>query len=127
MREKPVKIEVRKSGQHWAVLAEEQLIALTVYEKGAQMLEATLRGLLRYTSRKLFRLAVSDAMKGPKPAEPAKGGAKPTKAAKAKATPVKAKAKKPVAKKERVIEAAPGATPEPPVVPTTATTPEQTK
>ena len=44
MREKPVTIEVRKAGQHWAVFAEEQLIAQTVYEKGAQTLEALLRG-----------------------------------------------------------------------------------
>ena len=91
MRQKPVTIEVRKNGQHWAVLAEEQLIALTVYEKGARTLEAVLRGLLRYTSRKLFRLAVSDAMKGPKPAEPKKE----QKADKGKTTPPKGKAKAP--------------------------------
>src|SRR3974390_2542481 len=69
MRQKPVTIEVRKSGQHWAVLAEEQLLTQSVDEKGAQVLERTLRGLLRYTSRKLFRKAVSDALKGPKSAE----------------------------------------------------------
>ena len=40
MLEKPVTIEVRKAGQHWAVFAEEQLITQTVYEKGAQTLEA---------------------------------------------------------------------------------------
>lgn len=55
MRKKPITIEVRKAGQHWSVLAEEQVIALTVHEKDAHMLEAVLRGLLRYTSRKLFR------------------------------------------------------------------------
>jgi hypothetical protein len=72
MREKSVLIEVRKTGQHWSVFAEDQLIAHTVYEKGAQTLEATLRGLLRYNSRKFFRLAVSDAMNGPKPVAAAK-------------------------------------------------------
>ena len=88
MREKPVTIEVRKAGQHWSVFAEEQLITQTVYEKGAQTLEAVLRGLLRYTSRKLFRVAVSDALKGPKPAEPAKGR-KPPKAAKVRSASAK--------------------------------------
>ena len=95
MREKPVTNEVRKSGQHWSVFAEEQLITQTVYEKGAQTLEAVLRGLLRYTSRNLFRLAVSDAMKGPKPVEAPKA-----KAGKAKAAPAKPKAKKAPAKRE---------------------------
>jgi hypothetical protein len=95
MREKPVTIEVRKSGQHWSVFAEEQLITQTVYEKGALTLEAVLRGLLRYTSRKLFRLAVSDAMKGPKPVGAARGQKRP-KEAKGKATPAKPKAKESV-------------------------------
>ena len=83
MREEPVEIEVRKNGKYWAVLAEKQLITLTVYQKGAETLEATLRGLLRYTSRKLFRLAVSDAIKTPKPAKDAPKVAKASKKAKA--------------------------------------------
>ena len=98
MRQKPVTIEVRKNGQNWAVLAEEQLIALTVYQKGAQTLEAVLRGLLRYTSRKLFRLAVSDAMKGPKPSE----DGKPPRQKKPRLTTPGPTAKKPAKKKSPV-------------------------
>lgn len=90
MREKPVTIEVRKDGKYWAVYAEEQLITLTVYEKGAQMLDSLLHGLLRYSSRKFFRLALSEAMKGPKPAK----AAKTPKAEKKKSNPNKAKGTK---------------------------------
>ncbi|MGO9203780.1 MAG: hypothetical protein ACLQM8_24935 [Limisphaerales bacterium] len=121
MREKPVAIEVRKAGQHWAVYAEEQLVAQTVYEKGALTLEALLRGCLRYTSRKFFRLALSDAMKGPKPAAPVKSEKPPkaAKPAKEKTAPAKAKARKPAVKKESVTDAAPTPAPEPvtPVAP----------
>jgi hypothetical protein len=102
MREKPVTIEVRKAGQHWAVYAEEQLVTQTVYEKGAQILEALLRGCLRYSSRKFFRLALSQAMEGPKqkPAAAVKSP-KADKADKpqAKATPAEPKAKKATPKK----------------------------
>jgi hypothetical protein len=75
-RQKPVQIEVRKHGEHWAVLTEEQLVTLTVYRKGAETLEALLRGLLRYTSRKLFRDAVKAAFSAPRVEAPSK--AKPT-------------------------------------------------
>jgi len=33
-RDKPVNIQVKQDGKHWAVLAEEQLVTLTVYRKG---------------------------------------------------------------------------------------------
>lgn len=74
MHEKPVIIGVTKAGQHWAVYAEEELVTQSVYEKGALTFEGVLRGLLRCTKRKLSRLALSEAMQGPKPkpAEPAK-------------------------------------------------------
>lgn len=112
MREKPVTIEVRKNGQHWAVLAEEQLIALTVYEKGAHALEATLRGLLRYTSRKLFRRAVDEAMNPPKSSD----NAKPARATKLPVAAPAVKVKKPakkktLAKKEQVKDEAPTSAP----------------
>lgn len=101
MREKPVTIEVRKAGQHWAVYAEEQLITQTVFEKGAHTLEAVLRGCLRYTSRKLFRLAVSDAMKPPKPVETTKS-AKASHAQKPESASPEVKPKKPANKKAPV-------------------------
>jgi hypothetical protein len=91
MREKPVSIEVRKDGKYWAVLAEEQLVALTVYEKGAQTLDGLLHGLLRYSSRKFFRLALSEAL-NPKPVQakaPKEDKAK--KADKEKTTPSKSR------------------------------------
>ena len=107
MRQKPVSIEVRKSGQHWAVLAEEHTIAQVVHEKGAHILEAVLRGLLRYTSRKLFRLAVSEGMKGPKPVEAAKEpkAGKPKAPATGKDKPkAKVAGKKPAVKKEKAAD-----------------------
>lgn len=112
MREKPVTIEVRKNGQHWAVLAEEQLIALTVYERGAHTLEATLRGLLRFTSRKLFRRAVEEAMNPPKSSD----SGKPSRAKKPPVAAPAAKAKKPAkkktsVKKEQVKDEAPTSAP----------------
>jgi len=66
MRQKPVTIEVRKTVSIGPFLLRNNSSPLRLRE-GRTDLEAVLRGCLRYTSRKLFRQAISDAMKGPKP------------------------------------------------------------
>ena len=124
MREKPVSIEVRKDGKYWAVLAEEQLVALAVYEKGAQTLDGLLHGLLRYSSRKFFRLALSEAL-NPKPPKEGKTpkadkAKKPDKekTAAPKAKGKKAESKKTPVKSERATkETAASAQTAPPVEP----------
>jgi hypothetical protein len=77
VKQKPIGIELKKHGKNWSVLAEEKLVALTVYRKGAVTVEALLRGLIRYSGRALFRealkvaLAASDAK--PKAAKKSNG------------------------------------------------------
>jgi hypothetical protein len=117
-RQNPIQIAVKQDGKHFAVLVEEQLVALAVYRKGAETLEALLRGLRRYTSRKFFRLALKDAL------NPAKAEAKPKPknaqndkpAPKAKATKATSKAKT-LAKAETPATSAPAAPVEQPNTP----------
>jgi hypothetical protein len=61
-RQNPIELEIKKYGEHWAVYAEQKLVAVAVYRKGAVTLEALLRGLIRYTSRNLFRQALEAAL-----------------------------------------------------------------
>jgi hypothetical protein len=61
-RNPPINITCRKHGRHWALAAEDQLLALTVYRKGAATLEALLRGLVRLGGRQLFRQALREAL-----------------------------------------------------------------
>jgi hypothetical protein len=72
----------------------------TVYEKGAQTLDGLLHGLRRYSSRKFFRLALSEVL-NPKPVQAAKtpraDNAKKTD--KEKTSPSKLKGKKAESKK----------------------------
>ena len=62
IRQTPIQIEIKKDGKHFAVMAENQLVAVTVYRKGAITVEALLRGLVYYTSRKFFREALAEAL-----------------------------------------------------------------
>jgi hypothetical protein len=57
-RPKQIRFEIQKKDKNWAVLVDGQLVTLTVYRKGAVVLEALLRGLVHVTSRRLFRAAV---------------------------------------------------------------------
>ena len=68
-RQKQIKFEIQKKDKNWAVLADGQLVTLTVYRKGAVVLEALLRGLVHITSRRLFRAAVKKALTATEPAE----------------------------------------------------------
>ena len=61
-RQKPIHIEIKESGKNFAVYAEDKLVAIAVYRKGATTIEALLRGLIHYTSRGLFRLALAEAL-----------------------------------------------------------------
>ena len=89
-RQKPIQIEVKKHGDHFAVHAEDQLVALAVYRKGALTVEALLRGLIHYSSRKFFRLALKDALA----VKEADADQKPAQKPAAKERPAKAKAVK---------------------------------
>jgi len=108
-RQSRIQIEIKKHGENFAIHADDQLVAVAVYRKGAVTLAALLQGLIYYTSRKLFRQALEEALVAKeadveqKPAKnpaPKESPAKPAKEAKApkgkaaKSKPAKAKAAK---------------------------------
>jgi len=78
-RQKPIHIEIKESGKNFAVYAEDKLVAIAVYRKGATTIEALLRGLIHYTSRGLFRLALAEALTPKEPDTKEKPAATATK------------------------------------------------
>ena len=60
--QQPIHFQVQKKHRSWAVLVDGQLVALTLYRKGAVVVEALLCGLAHVTGRRLFRAAVKEAL-----------------------------------------------------------------
>ncbi len=56
---------IKKEGKHFGLYVEEQLVAITVYRRGATTLESVLRNCVKYSGRKLFRTALEDALTAP--------------------------------------------------------------
>ena len=61
-RQKQIHLEVQRKHKSWAVLVDGQLVALTLYRKGAVVVEALLRGLAQVTGRRLFRAVLKEAL-----------------------------------------------------------------
>jgi hypothetical protein len=60
--QKRIHFDIQKKDKNWAVVVDGQLVTLTVYRKGAVVLEALFRGLVHVTSRRLFRAALKKAL-----------------------------------------------------------------
>ncbi len=69
VRAPQIAFAIRKEGKHFGLHVEEQLVAVTVYRKGAATLETLLRNCVKYSGRQLFRKALEDALKAPATAE----------------------------------------------------------
>jgi len=65
LRAPKIAFAIKKEGKHFGLYVEEQLVAVTVYRKGAATLEGLLRNCVKYSGRKLFRTALEDALKTP--------------------------------------------------------------
>lgn len=65
VRPPKVQFSIQKEGKHFGLYVEDQLVAVTVYRKGAATLEALLRNCVKYSGRNLFRTALEDALKAP--------------------------------------------------------------
>ncbi len=68
----PISITSRKQGRHWALRADNHLLALTVYRKGARTLAVLLEQLLSSTDEEAFRQALGKALAGTAPDRNAK-------------------------------------------------------
>lgn len=75
LRAPKIAFSIKKEGKHFGLYVEEQLVAFTVYRRGASTLEAILRNCVKYSGRKLFRSALEDALTAPtgEPEEPKEG------------------------------------------------------
>lgn len=65
LRAPKITFAIKKEGKHFGLYVEEQLVAVTVYRRGAATLEALLRNCVKYSGRKLFRSALEDALTAP--------------------------------------------------------------
>jgi hypothetical protein len=65
LRATKIAFAIKKEGKHFGLYVEEQLVAVTVYRRGAATLEALLRNCVKYSGRKLFRTALEDALTAP--------------------------------------------------------------
>ena len=65
LRAPKIAFAIKKEGKHFGLYVEEQLVAVTVYRRGAATLEALLRNCVKYSGRKLFRTALEDALTAP--------------------------------------------------------------
>lgn len=65
LRAPKIAFAIRKEGKHFGLYVEEQLVAVTVYRRGAATLESLLRNCVKYSGRKLFRTALEDALTTP--------------------------------------------------------------
>lgn len=64
-REPKISFAIRKEGKHFALVAEDQVVVVTVQRKSAATLEALLRNCIKYSGRRLFRTALEDALAAP--------------------------------------------------------------
>lgn len=65
VRSPKVEFIIKKEGKHFGLYVEDQLVAITVYRKGAATLEALLRNCVKYSGRNLFRTALENALTAP--------------------------------------------------------------
>ena len=65
LRAPKIAFAIKKEGKFFGLHVEDQLVAITVYRKGAATLEALLRGCVKYSGRQLFRKALEDALTAP--------------------------------------------------------------
>jgi len=70
-RHTPIQIEVSAQGKFFALRAEKHLLAVITDRKAAETIEAVIRGMIYYSSRNAFRIALNPK---PKAEKPKKGG-----------------------------------------------------
>ena len=76
-REPKIAFEIKKEGKHFGLHVEGQLVAVTVYRRGAATMETLLRNLVKFSGRRLFRTALEEALTAPSgDVEEAKAGTK---------------------------------------------------
>ncbi len=66
-RQSRIQIEIKKRGDNFALHADYQLVAVAVYRKVAVTVATLLNGLIYYTSRKLFRETLEEALVAKQP------------------------------------------------------------
>ena len=71
-RHHPISITSRKEGRHWALRADNDLLGLIVYRKGARTLAALLEHLLTISDEEAFRDALKNALAATAPDHNAK-------------------------------------------------------